>query len=89
MNWNEQHTTRNGICGVRISDNVLDPKDWGVDMLTIKEGYVVRQVNAYKGCFRMPDMLGWSLTDLHNWSSFDSTGSHPEIFHEVRIIDSF
>lgn len=80
---------RNGLFVVRISDNVLDSGDWSMDTITIKEGVVVNQVNIHDNCYRLPDMKGWTLADLYSWLQEDYTGSHPENYHEIRIIDTF
>jgi len=32
-------------------------------------------------------MLGWTIPQLVEWLEYDSTGQHPESYHEVRIDD--
>jgi hypothetical protein len=67
----------------RISDNVLNEKDWGVDWLELEDGVVVLQKTVSRGCYRLPDLYGMTAEELVEWSRFDATGQHPEQYHEL------
>ena len=69
----------------RISDNVLESEDWPVSLLIIRDGIVVKQNDICNGCYDLGDMEGWTIEDLCDWSQFDSTGSHPENYHELHL----
>ena len=70
---------------VRISDNVLSNKEWTVYDLTFKGNDVPRvdsQTTVNEGVYG-DDFIGMSTVDLHKWNKYDSTGEHPETYHEV------
>lgn len=71
---------------VRISDSVLDDKDWTICRLTLVDNVVTAKETIQKGVYRLdsPD-VGTSLRDVVAWTHFDSTGSHPETYHEAFI----
>jgi hypothetical protein len=75
----------NGLVCMRISDDVLDEENWGIDGLTIEDGVVVRQLHLSKGAYTMPDVVGWTTKQLMEWTQYDATGSHPEQYHELSI----
>ncbi|MBW2647846.1 MAG: hypothetical protein JRE23_17085 [Deltaproteobacteria bacterium] len=74
-----------GQVGVRITDDVLEEEDWGIDYLIIRGGVVVRQLRCTEGSYRTPNMIGWTREQLAEWSQYDDTGQHPENYHEVTI----
>ena len=69
----------------RITDNVLEKEDWGIDQLYVENGIIRLQDNIIKGVYSMPDMLGWTSKQLMEWSHHDNTGSHPEQYHEIKV----
>ena len=71
---------------VRIVDNVMDNEDWGVDRLIINAGHVVAQDRVFGGIYAIPDMVGWSVSQLCEWSKYDNAGSFPENGHEIRVV---
>jgi hypothetical protein len=79
----------NGLFAVRMSDNVLDPGDWPISIIKIDSGCVIEQVNVIEKTYSMPDMKGWTLKDLYNWLMIDTTGSHPEEYHDIAVIEKW
>jgi hypothetical protein len=77
----------NGIFAVRSSDDVLDTKDWGIDIIRIDGGIIIEQTKVHKGVYAMPSMIGWVLDDLYNWLNEDYTGSHPTNIHEIKVVE--
>jgi len=75
---------RNCVVEVRISDNVLEDEDWGIDELVIEDGVVVSQVRIKNGVYSSTGMVGWTCEQLYEWSQFENMFSHPEEFHEIR-----
>ncbi len=71
------------VVGVRIADDVLDVEDWGIDELTIKDKVVISQKSISNGVYTMPDMVGWDINRLIEWSCYDSTGRHPGQYNEI------
>lgn len=79
---------------VRISDNVLEDKDWTIFELefamakdipgSVGENVpkVVSQRLINEGCYG-EHLLGKTIVDLVKWLAYDPTGSHPEVWHEV------
>jgi hypothetical protein len=78
----------NGVFAVRISDNILDPEDWSIHTITMKDGVVVRCQKIYDGAYPL-DMLGWKLGKLHTWLQYDGTGRPEEEYHEIKVIETF
>ena len=76
----------NAVLEARISDNVLDDEDWGIQRITLRNGVVVEQQSVMEGCYEMPSMLGWNTTMLARWAAQDYTGSHPENYYELRLV---
>lgn len=77
-----------GVILARISDNVLDDKHWGLACLVLEKGcidgiYPV-QDGTYGDC---TDQFAWGMLrmDIAEWTRFDSTGQHPEEYHEITI----
>jgi len=68
---------------VRLSDNVLELEDWPVAKLTIQGNSVKKMEVVCKGAYDLPNMVGWTLADVAEWSRYDSTGYHPEEYHDV------
>ena len=69
---------------IAVSDNVLTVEDWPLDEVTFNdEGVVSEQRNCFEGVYTLPDMRGWTLSDVETWADHDPTGSHPEIYYEV------
>ena len=77
---------------VRIADNVLDDKDWPIRELVFVGDEVVAALAVYAGVYSfgvnvdgrpLHPGLGWTLEQVAAWSAFDSTGHHPESYHEV------
>jgi len=74
---------------VRISDNVLEDKDYGVRVLEILRGVVVNFEDVKQGVYHNDFLptIGWTIEQIEKWSQHDSTGSHPENYHEVMAWD--
>lgn len=74
---------------IRYADNVLDSRDFGVMVLTIKDGVTVSAKKERGGVYSLDDRgspsVGWDLKQLSRWSGYDATGMHPEIYHEIFI----
>jgi len=90
-----QHDPHFDKVKVRISDNVLDDEDWTVYELEfavvkgrsstgapITRTMVVNQRLVNQGVYG-DDIVGRDLERLALWLSYDSTGSHPEQYHEI------
>lgn len=77
----------------RVSDNVLDAQDWPVAKLELDPtgGYTISAVHLVQpaedamamNTSSMPE-AGWSLVELARWTRYDPTGTHPEVYHELR-----
>ena len=72
---------------VRISDNVLEEKDWGIDMLSIQFGIVVSQESLFKGVYEIPNMIGWTTNEVCEWTSYNEPEDHPQNFHELSHME--
>lgn len=77
------------ILYARISDNVLDEEDWPIRKLVIEnERIVEHEDRPMRGLpamgFEGGPETGWSLDQLLAWSSLDSTGKHPEVYHDLK-----
>jgi len=83
----EDYIPDDGVIFVRIADNVLDEGDWPVQALKIQCGTVITQRDILPGVYTVVNMVGWTKAKLVNWANFDPTGSHPEVYHEVAIIE--
>jgi len=77
---------KNGLVKVSITDNVLETEDWGIDILTLNDGKVVKQEVLRNGCYQIPRMWGWTVDQLVEWSQYDGTRNHPEQCHNVDNI---
>jgi hypothetical protein len=76
-----------GSYKVRISDNVLDPEDWGSNTILIHNGVVAVSVtNMDEGVYQIPDMYGWTVDEIKKWLSYDATGSPEEQYNEIKRI---
>jgi len=80
---------KNSLLVVRTADNVLDVENWRIDILQIKDGVVVKQTSVHEGCYLLVDMKGWGLAELQDWLFQDNTGQHPEVYHEMAIVETF
>lgn len=78
---------------VRKADNVLDPQDWPLRKLYLRETGLVfaHQDVALTSDIRGMSLFsehdpreGWGIVQLSEWSRVDPTGNHPEIYHELR-----
>jgi CO dehydrogenase/acetyl-CoA synthase alpha subunit len=79
-----------GTYHVRISDNVLDPEDWGHNTIRIHNGkVVVSRTNVDVGAYDIPDMYGWDVEKIQEWLSHDSTGSYIETYQEIKHVRKF
>lgn len=78
---------------VRVSDNVLDEKEWPVHEVVLgvvsTKGVgrlgVMDQTEVHPGCYNIPAMRGWTIEELAEWSRFDPTGEHPEVYNEIAM----
>ena len=76
---------------IRVSDNVLEDKDWTTYELEfeIKEGVPsVSKINSsHKGAgVYIPGIeKGMTAKELSKWSHLDTTGEHPETYHEIWV----
>lgn len=73
---------------LRISDSVLDEKEWSVFHLMLLDGVVTSRAVVWPGAYSpygIPD-VGATLADIEAWSRYDGTGTHPEQYHEVRVV---
>lgn len=61
---------------VRISDNILDPKDWGEKKIRILHNKVISCSNHKDGIYKIPDMEGWSIEQLIDWLNCDPADRH-------------
>ena len=72
----------------RVSDNVLEEEDWPVHTLTFEGGICTSQTEKQKGVYSFSEsFIGKSTDDLIEWSNYDNSGNHPEMFHEIYIIE--
>jgi hypothetical protein len=83
---------------LRISDNVLDEDDWPIwcaiynhegflfRIHLIKEGVYAAFATVETPFHEIPPLqVGSTLRDLKIWVDYDSTGHHPEEYHDFRI----
>ena len=79
---------------VRVSDNVLDPSEWGVCVITLRPVRhsvtvrleVVEQRQLSDGCYVISDMKGWDVHQVAEWTRDDPTGRHPEVYNEAAVV---
>lgn len=75
---------------IRISDNILDEKDWPVHILRFNEkGICIQQQEKNKGVYKIDDFVGKNLNDLCEWSNYDMTGSEGELSHDLCVLIYF
>lgn len=76
------------IIEARVSDNVLDDDDYTVVRLTIEGGVVVKREEVVDGVYDLNRVsalsVGATVAQIEAWTRYDSTGHHPETYHEVR-----
>jgi len=78
------------VLSIRISDNVLEARDWPIRELTFDAaGSVAAIRDVHKGVYawQYGPQVGWSISMVSGWSRYDTTGDHPEVYHEVQIGD--
>lgn len=78
----EKDIPRNGCVFARVSDNVLESYRFIPFLITISNG-VVTEVAGLDFWHRL--VLGWDVNELAEWTHHDSTGQHPETFHELFV----
>jgi len=73
----------------RISDNVLEKKHWSVVQIELNQhGRVCSLKYINEGIYEVHQVrLGDTLDGVINCSHLDDTGSYPEIYHELRLVD--
>ncbi len=76
-----------GFIYARVADNVLDEDMWNTYALTINKGIVTGQLVRTRGVYGHIDFLRWTTLQLSDWSSEDCTGSHPENFYELAVVN--
>ncbi|RLF84616.1 hypothetical protein DRN34_05435 [Thermococci archaeon] len=72
-----------GVIMVRISDNVLSDEDWPVIKFTFTGGKITGQEVMKDGVYAVEDLVGLDRVDFLGWLTEDTTGQHPEIYHEI------
>ena len=75
---------------VRISDNILDDKDWSIYELEFNDKGgtpVVAKIRTLHdgGVYGCTVKEGMTAKELSKWSHLDTTGSHPETYHEIWV----
>ena len=79
-----------GMLVLRISDNVLDELDWPMWLCVMADDVIIQQRVIRTGAYSRSNSLpgvGDTMTDIIKWSSYDSTGEHPETYHRVGVVD--
>ena len=71
---------------VRISDDVLEEEDWGIDRIIIRDGIVRAQESLCKGVYEIDNMVGWTTKEVCEWTSYNEPASHPQNFYELSEI---
>ena len=78
------------IVAIRTSDNILDEEDWPVHILEFHEnGVCAQQTVENKGIYKMDGFVGKNLSDLVEWSNYDSMGAHYEVSYDLCILIYF
>jgi hypothetical protein len=74
---------------VRLSDSVLDDEDFPISAIYIRHscnGEFITDMQAVRpGAYSLPPMINWDLPRLFEWLKYDSTGTHPEEYHEIGL----
>jgi len=74
------------VLTLRIRDNVLSEKDWSVISVRLSSDSISSLECVADGVHLWEGLnIGGTLEDVAHWLSFDATGSHPEVMHEVRM----
>lgn len=75
------------IIHARIADSVLQDDNWGYIELTVVDGLITGVREVEPGCYGWDygPAAGWDLEQLLKWVKYDSTGTHPEEYHELRV----
>ena len=72
----------------RISDSVLEEEDWPIHTLTFEDGICTSQIERQKGVYSLSEsFIGKRTEDLMKWTTYDNSGDHPEMFHEICVIE--
>lgn len=71
----------------RISDNVLEAIDWSIIKCGISNGIITEYEVYADGVYAASYMprKGWNIEQIMNWLNYDSTGFHPQTYHELLI----
>lgn len=88
--WKVEELPDNGIMLARISDDVLDDKNWNTYRLTIKDGTVTTMVVQVVGVYSDNSFLDWigmTKADLVEWQYESEPHVHPGYFRELAIGD--
>ena len=78
---------QNAVLWCRVSDNVLEAEDFPTRRLLVNVGSGIIDVQeGNKGVYDQSGMpeKGWTLDRLLEWASYDPTGHHPEIGHDLK-----
>lgn len=71
----------------RISDSVLDEEDWPIYTLIFENGVCTSQIERQNGVYSLAEsFIGKRTEYLMKWTNYDTSGSHPEMFHEICVI---
>lgn len=69
---------------VRITDDILDIENWGIEEIVVEKGVVTKQKTISKGAHEMPSMVGWTSEQVIKWTQYENPfGAHPQYFNEV------
>jgi hypothetical protein len=72
---------------IRISDDVLDEENWTIDGIVVEKGKVERQTNVFPGCYTLPNMIGWSMGEVVEWTcNQGSMSTHPHNTNDIMKI---
>ena len=69
---------------VRITDDILDIENWGIEKIRMEKGIVTTQTTVSKGAYHMPNMVGWASQQVIEWTQYENPlGAHPQQFNEI------
>ena len=76
-----------GVFACTITDDVLDPEDWPVWILTMKDGIITHQTKISVGVYAVENMIGWNKRQLAEWVQYEPTvATHPQEFHSIMYL---
>jgi hypothetical protein len=80
----EESMMANGVYALSITDAVLDPEDWPVWCVVVREGFVAQQHTMYEGrSYKIPAMVGCSVHEIAAWVR-GATGTDAEqVSHNI------